>query len=439
MSTTRSRRATPPRRGARRRPRQPFRRSRAIGRRPNYSRRVQAPAFALWKIVVVAVAVAVAVAVFFLLGVFRTGTAFPSTAIRQILYTAGTANDARFWLPESVKADQREVGLQQGKTALTRIDSTGEPETSIIDLTGRDTNGRVLKVADRSLAAIDTKIGALESLIRNSKASTGGHALFTGLTKARFSHVPVTIVSSGLDLSAPVDFRSLNWNVDPARVVAAVKQAGELPDLAGAPVTFVVVPSTGAQDQLRQAQRDYRNKMWTALLTASGASSVTFIEAEADSSGTRSTRAPAVPLPPLPETPITPTTDLRNPRRTLCALPSSTYFRKDEAVLIDKAKTVRALQPCITAALAAQATIDLDGWTSYEGLLTPQGKPSRDAPENRKLSAERVRALAELLVKDMQVSGAKITHLQGHGNVDQPYPDPRDPANRVVIVSYLVK
>ena len=29
--------------------------------------------------------------------------------------------------------------------------------------------------------------------------------------------------------------------------------------------------------------------------------------------------------------------------------------------------------------------------------------------------------------------------MTGHGNVDQPDPDPRSPANRVVIITYTIK
>jgi hypothetical protein len=36
------------------------------------------------------------------------------------------------------------------------------------------------------------------------------------------------------------------------------------------------------------------------------------------------------------------------------------------------------------------------------------------------------------------VPQSAITHQVGHGNVDQPNPDPRSAANRVVVITYTV-
>jgi outer membrane protein OmpA-like peptidoglycan-associated protein len=72
--------------------------------------------------------------------------------------------------------------------------------------------------------------------------------------------------------------------------------------------------------------------------------------------------------------------------------------------------------------------------------LKANGKPAIDYPYNRKLSRARVRAIANLLVKYLGVPRTAITHLAGHGNVNQPYPaHPRSPKNRVVIITYTAK
>ena len=88
----------------------------------------------------------------------------------------------------------------------------------------------------------------------------------------------MTIISSGLDLANPDNFRTLNWVVPPAVVVADVKKAEALPPL-HSPVTFVLVPTAGPQQQLGQARTDYLEAIWTDLLKAAGATSVTFIDA----------------------------------------------------------------------------------------------------------------------------------------------------------------
>ena len=98
------------------------------------------------------------------------------------------------------------------------------------------------------------------------------------------------------------------------------------------------------------------------------------------------------------------------------------------------------LTPCISAALAAHATFALDGWASYQGPLSADGKPAFDYAYNRQISKARVKAIANLLVNGLRVPRSAITRLTGHGNLNQPDPgDPSSPANRVVIITYTVK
>ncbi len=218
--------------------------------------------------------------------------------------------------------------------------------------------------------------------------------------------------------------------------MTVVKRAGALPTLHG-PVMFVIVPTAGPQLQLGPAQKNYRNAVWTALLTAAGATSVTFIDANGTTASPGAPSAPTVAVPGLPGTPIQLVPVGKNSVR--CTLPAS-YFIFSTARLIDTAKTKQDLAPCINAALAAHATFALDGWTSYEGPLNASGKPAVDDAYNRKLSEARVQTIANLLVHDLDVPRSAITRLTGHGNVNQPDPaDPRSPANRVVVITYTVK
>ena len=86
-----------------------------------------------------------------------------------------------------------------------------------------------------------------------------------------------------------------------------MKKANALPALHG-PVTFVLVPTAGPQPQLGQAQKDYLKAVWTALLKAGGATSVTFIDAPGTTPSSAAPSAPTVPVPGLPATPIPPST-----------------------------------------------------------------------------------------------------------------------------------
>jgi hypothetical protein len=214
--------------------------------------------------------------------------------------------------------------------------------------------------------------------------------------------------------------------------VATVKKAGALPALHG-PVTFVLVPTAGPQPQLGQAQKKYLKGVWTDLLTAAGATSVTFIDATGTAASSTAPRAPTVPVPNLPGTPIAQVPTGNN--SVTCTVPDS-YFIFGTGELIDPAQTVQNLTPCIAAALAAHATFALDGWASYEGPLNADGKPEFNYPANQKLSEERIQTIANLLVNDLGVAQSAITRQTPHGNLNQPNPDPRSPANRVVVITY---
>ena len=264
----------------------------------------------------------------------------------------------------------------------------------------------------------------------------GGRALFAGLIRTTFSDAPVIIVSSGLDLANPDNFRKLDWSVPASVVVADVRNAGDLPALHG-PVTFVLVPTTGVQQQLGQDQKNYIQTIWTALLKAAGATSVTFIDATETTAGPAAPSAPPVTIPPLSVTPI-PQVPVGNNKVT-CTVPDS-YFVFGKPEVISPAQTVQNLTPCIDAALAAHATFALDGWASYEGPLNADGQPEFNYPVNQTLSVERVQTIASLLVNELNVSPSAIIDEIGHGNVDQPDPgDPGSAANRVVVITYTIK
>jgi hypothetical protein len=309
--------------------------------------------------------------------------------------------------------------------------------TSYLDLTPRTGNSShdpILKVPGRADSAIEAKISGIETAVNAPADGTGGRALFLGLTRIDFTSAPIVIVSSGIDLANPDDFRSLKWSVPAAQVVAQVRKAGDLPSLHSR-VTFVLVPTAGSQPQLGQAQRHYLKEVWTALLKAAGAVSVKFIDAYStkDAAGAAGAPVPAVKIPGPPPTPIAPIRAGKG--KVTCTVPDS-LFVYDTARLVDASMTRLELAPCIKAALAAHATFTLDGWASYEGPLNAEGKPPVNDPRNIQLSVERVQTIAELLFNDLHVLRSDITRMTGHGNLDQPNPDPRSAANRVVVITY---
>jgi hypothetical protein len=364
-------------------------------------------------------------------------TSFNPALASQYIYTARTANDAAIMLPDAVQGTLRQAGQAHQSIELTQVGYTGNVTMSYIDMTPRTGNSPqdpVLKINGRALPVIDAKITSIQQTINSSPVTTGGgRALYLGLTRTDFTGGPVTIISSGIDLTDPDDFRSLKWSVPPGQVVAAVRKAGALPAMHG-PVTFVVVPTAGRQPQLEQAQKDYLKSVWTALLTAAGATSVTFIDADGTTAAAAAPSAPVVALPSLPTTPIP---QVRGPGGVTCTLLAS-YFKFKSAQLVDPAKTVRDLTPCITAALDARATFALDGWASYEGPLDANGQPATHYADNLTLSQARVETIANLLVNDLGVPQADLTRMTGHGDYDLPNPDPSSAGNRVVRITYHI-
>lgn len=360
----------------------------------------------------------------------------PSPVAAQIVYTAATANDARITLPAATQRELLNIGLSDESIDLTEVGYDGNARTSVIDMTPRTGNSPsdpVLKVRARAVLAIDAKISAIQNDINTPAAADGGsQALYAGLTKIDFSSAPVTIISTGLDIANPDDFRVLNWSGTAAtQTVAAVKNADAEPALHG-PVTFVAAPTTFPQPQLGQAQQSYRDALWHNLLVAAGATSVTFTNA--NGSPTSSPGAPSAPIVPVPAMPPT-----QQGQTVKCTLPAS-YFIFDTARLVNAAATEQDLAGCVDSALADHATFALDGWASYQGPLKANGQPAIDYAYNRTLSEDRVETIASLLINDFNVPRSAITRLSWHGNLDQPDPgDPASPANQVVAISYTVK
>ncbi len=218
----------------------------------------------------------------------------------QIIYTARTANDAAITLPGAVQQNLLQAGLNHQSIKLVQVGYTSDVSVSYIDMTpraGNSTTDPPLRVSGRAVPAIDAKISGIQTAVNSPPGTAdGGRVLFAGLAKITFTDAPVTIISSGLDLANPDNFRTLNWSVSPTAVVANVKKTWDLPALHG-PVTFVLVPTAGAQQQLGQTQKDYIKATWTALLKASGATSVTFIDATGITASSAAPDAPTVPVP----------------------------------------------------------------------------------------------------------------------------------------------
>lgn len=408
-------------------------------RRTTASSSRRRPTAVRWWLAAGAAAVAFAVAIPVALGGLHKPVEADGVAA-ELVYTPATANDTAVVVPAALRATLREIGHAHRKVALTRVESTGRVSTQVVDLTprvGAAPDSPVLKVRERADRAIEAKITAIERLMAADPAATGNRGLFVGLLKHAFlPGVPVFIITSGLDLVRPLDFRVLGFDVPPSQILQKLRASGELPDLGGAEVTFVLAPVTGAQEQLRRPQRDYLADVWRTLLLAGGAVSVDFL----DAAGTPSADAPSAPVVPVPEppgTPVRPKPAQGRPGTVICELSAATYFVPDTARLLDRTATIGDLRTCVTRA-GKDTEVTLDGWTAYYGPLDSAGRPTHNPRLNVDLSRARVRTVADLLVS-MGIERRRIVRLTGHGVDGQPHRDPGSAQNRVVVITFTAK
>jgi len=360
----------------------------------------------------------------------------------SLLYTAPTATQAALVLPASVRTLLCELGMGGQAVKLIRIQPDGTTKARDVDLTPRldgRPDGPILKVKDRAEDAIEALIAELEAEMNTPSADSSGRALYSGLLRTSFpKNKPVIILSSLIDLAQPMDARELGFGVAPSRVSEALVESGYVPALNSARVTFVVVPTSGDQPQLRTPETAYMKDVWEAVLTeAAAAASIEFIDAPDGGPSHATGPTPVLELPELPGMPIKPTPDPADPSKKVCVVPSSTYFAYGTSELADEGKVTAALKPCIAQAVAANAELSIDAWTSYEGPLNPEGRPTHNPEKDLALATSRAQTLAKLLIEHLGVPRDRITGITGHGSANQPFPDdPRSHRNRVVIVSY---
>lgn len=343
----------------------------------------------------------------------------PGGAFTQIVFDQATAN-AQSVPMTGVLGDGLRLAADEHRTVrLIGVGGDGKVVSNDeFDMTPKLDNGTVLKVAGRAEEATNENLKLVAQTINDTSASEPGQAIFLGLERLQFdTDAPIFVVSSLLDTSDPLDMRRLGWDVAPEKVVADLEKSGELPDLSGADITFIVRPVSGDQEQLRQPQVEYREALWTALAEASGAAKVRF-EYVKGSVPVSTVAAPVVPIPAPPTTPVP-----VNPEARTCTVDTSAYFAPDSDNLLDKASTKAALRQCVEQ-IGPDSSVTVVGHTAGSD---PDSKFAID------LSKKRAKAIKKLL----ESLGIPSSHIEavGMGNRNQPYRDPFDVRNRSVVVT----
>jgi outer membrane protein OmpA-like peptidoglycan-associated protein len=331
-----------------------------------------------------------------------------ATAVKvkgSVVSTAGSSNEMEAVVPDPIKADWTALGSKGSGVELVQVGGDGRTYPKKSDLTG-DANAQ---------------IEALTNDINGFDAEAPGRSALAGLDKISSpAGSPVWVFSPLLDTREPLDFTELAFDESPNSVVKAVTKAGKLPKLKGRSVTFVVSPVAGQQKKLSALQVGYQHAVWEGLARAGGAKKVTFFNGTGTTPG-----AGTIPAVPVPD-PNDKINSEKSGRKTTCTLPSPALFVSDQATLIDKKATLKALQECLDT-VNGSTTITVEGHTS--------GYSGSDNAFTKSLSVRRATEVAALL-RELKVPAKNITKVTGYGSSKPLVKPSSNPKNRAVVVTF---
>jgi outer membrane protein OmpA-like peptidoglycan-associated protein len=322
-----------------------------------------------------------------------------------VVSTAVSNNEAQVVVPDPVAAAWTALGQKGSGLEWVSVSGDATTKTSEVDLATDPAAG---------VAAVPEKINA-------NAAQADGRSALAGLDAVDSpAKSPVWVFSPMLDTSGPVDFRELAFDESPTAVTKAAKKSGDLPDLDGREVTFVVTPPAGDQVKLSKLQIGYQRAVWEGLAKAAGAKKVIFYDGTGTAAATGTISA--VPVP-------DPNADFASSdqgKTRTCTLPSPALFVADQPTLIDKKATLKALKKCV-GDIADGTKITVEGHTAGSSGT------SNDFAE--KLSTQRATEVAALL-KELDVPAENIVEVVGHGSAKPLAKPDTNPENRAVVVTF---
>lgn len=335
-------------------------------------------------------------------------TPTPSAPVKvagSVVATAGSSNEAEVVVPPEIAASWTGLGAGGSGVELVQVAGDAASTTVAVDLTG-DGNARV--------SALTEQLNALD-------ATVSGRSALTGLNRLKSpAGAPVWVFSPLLDTKDPLDFGELAFDESPATVVKSVRKAGRLPKLSGRAVTFVVTPVGGEQKKLSALQIGYQRAVWEGLARAAGAKRVTFFEGTGSTPG-----AGTIAALPIPD-PNDKINAQQNGRTTTCTLPSPALFVSDQAKLIDRKATLKALKDCV-GTVQSGTRITVEGHTA--------GVSGADNAFTKSLSVRRATEVAALL-RELDVPARNITKVTGYGSSKPLVKPSSNPKNRAVVVTF---
>ncbi|MEP6562940.1 MAG: OmpA family protein [Nakamurella sp.] len=309
-------------------------------------------------------------------------------------------------LPAPITADLTALGGNGSGVEWVAVAGDGTTKTEPAGLSGD---------AGAALTGLTEKMNT-------DQATAPGRTALAGLSAISSpAGSPVWVFSPMLDTMGAADFNQLAFDESPPTVVQAATDAGQLPNLKGRDVTFVVSPVAGEQKKLSDLQVGYQHAIWEGLATAGGASKVTFFDGTGTTPGTGT-----IPPVPVPDPNDKINSEAEGATRT-CTLPAPALFIPDTPNLIDKSATLTALGDCL-GTLDATTKITVEGHTA--GVAG-----AGDEQTATDLSTQRATEVAALL-RELGVPAENISSVVGYG-ATKPLVEPAsDPANRAVVVTF---
>ncbi|MBH0779937.1 OmpA family protein [Nocardia bovistercoris] len=329
------------------------------------------------------------------------GSSAPSSTVRPItLVATATSAEPRTVLPESMVDELTSMAKRSKRKggATVRAITAASGEASAIDLTPLRPNGQVQHAtadAERQIRAAIDKLGVT---LGETASTTPGLSVLPLLDRAaQIPDAEIHVLSSGISTEAPMDYRVIGWNTNPASVIDSIARQGQIPNLAGRHVTFHGLGvAGGSQPSLPPFARTIIERIWVGICERAEAASCT-IGHDAPTAAAPVATMP-VPVVPVPEV-IT---------ENGCAVwlnlsDAVLHFAGGSAAL--PASADDALRPIVeaTSRCLVQA-IDITGHIADTG----------DGDDHNDLAGRRARAVADRLLA-LGLPPALLGTVSGHG------------------------
>ncbi|MEV0707387.1 OmpA family protein [Nocardia aurea] len=333
----------------------------------------------------VTVATVILLAVATLLGMTGCSPTSATTSASAIILVATATSAEPSPIPSDSVVDELANMAKRSKRkggATVRIITSASGETSTIDLTPLRPNGQVQHAvadADRQISAAIQKLR--EGLTETTSIAPGLSVLALLDRAAQIPDADIHVLSSGISTEAPMDFRVIGWNTNPASIIDSIVRQGQLPRLMGRHVTFHGLGvAAGSQPNLPPFARAVIERVWIGICERAEAASC-IVSHDAPPA------APPVSTMPVPVVPVPEAITEDGCPVWLNLSDAVLHFAGGSAVL--PASADDALRPIVGATTRCNIqSIDITGHIADTG----------DGDDHDKLASRRAQAVADRLV-----------------------------------------